>query len=428
MYRGIKNLYLIKGKIVFRAHIRKNGEEKHIWKVLGKPGDFTDEELKRKVEELLREIWTQDESCNQPVESEAIFSSLIQAIQLLPGNKFTHLLTATISSILQAINQLFPVNKSAHLLTATEKQKETNLTLGNLLTKFLAWYKEERAYSSYVRYRRRARKILEFFGENTPVNKITLEKIEEYKKWRRKQGVKPVTINKDLRLLATAINRAVEFEWIPNHKLYRKPFLIKGVKSERIRYLTEDEEKKLIQALDQSRSSILKDVVLFALHTGLRLGEILNLKWENVNLKDRVIILFPEQTKSRRKHVLPLNDVAFEVLKRRFECRIDSCPYVFHRQGRKVKSIREAFENALKRAGIENFRFHDLRHTFASRLVQKGVDLYVVKELLNHSDIQTTQRYAHLKLDNLKSAVEILEQKKSLKRFKTDRVVKITAS
>jgi site-specific recombinase XerD len=97
-------------------------------------------------------------------------------------------------------------------------------------------------------------------------------------------------------------------------------------------------------------------------------------------------------------------------MKEQKQLEVPGCPYVFHRRGRKVRSVKEGFKNALKKAGIEDFRFHDLRHTFASRLVQMGVDLYVVKELLNHSSITVTQRYAHLRLENVKRAVEMLEK------------------
>jgi len=239
------------------------------------------------------------------------------------------------------------------------------------------------------------------------VEEINLESVENYKSWRLSQGVKPTSINKELRFLASMINRAVEFEWIPRHKLYRIPILIKGVNDARLRYLSTEEEEKLLNAI---RNPLLKDVVIFALNTGLRRCEILSLKWKNVDLKNKCLILESGQTKNKKRHVLPLNSTAWKVIKNRLKEKAENCEFVFHRGGKPVKSIRGAFENALKRAGIEDFRFHDLRHTFASRLVQKGVDLYVVKELLNHSDIQTTQRYAHLKLDNLKKAVEMLER------------------
>nr|WP_301399296.1 site-specific integrase [Thermodesulfobacterium sp.] len=268
------------------------------------------------------------------------------------------------------------------------------------------WYKSTREFNSYKRHEASSRVILQFFGKDFPVEESSNGKVEEYKLWRLSQGVSPVTINKELRFLSTMINRAVDFEWIPEHKLYKKPILIKGVETKRLRYLTEEEEKRLMKAITDP---LLRDIVVFALNTGMRKCEVLNLKWKNVDFQSRTVILEPHETKNKRRHVVPLNRQAWEVIKRRLKEKVISCEYVFHRNGRKIYSIRRAFESALKRAGIEDFHFHDLRHTFASRLVQKGVDLYVVKELLNHAEITTTQRYAHLRLDNLRKAVEKLQ-------------------
>jgi len=359
MYKGIKNLYLIKGKLVFRAHIREKGQEKHVWKTIGTPESFTDEKLREIVSDLLKEV-------NLSTRQEKTKKSQ-QKPPKVPSLKFP--------------------------------------SLGEIITKFLEWYKETRKPSSYERHRKSSLHVIRFFGKDIPIDQLNNGKIEEYKLWRKKQNVSPVTINKELRFISTLINKAVEFEWIPHHKLYKKPILIKGVDNKRLRYLTEDEEKRLLEAV---KSPLVKDIVILALNTGLRKGEILSLKWSNVKIEIKCIILEPHETKNKRRHVVPLNHKAWEVIERRLKEKREDCPYVFHREGEKVKCIRKTFEKALKSANIKDFRFHDLRHTFASRLVQKGVDIYVVKDLLNHSDVTITQRYAHLRFDNLREAVEKL--------------------
>ncbi|MEM3561447.1 MAG: tyrosine-type recombinase/integrase [Nitrososphaerota archaeon] len=364
MFKGIKNLYLIKGKLVFRAHIRKNGQDKHVWKVIGRPEEFSEEELRLIVKKFLSEVWKKEDESNN--SNRVKFQKEVLSDQV-------------------------DINSSSHL-------KE-------LIEKFLLWYKETRRTSSYRRYKEISSIILKFFKPYCPVSKIDLVSVEDYKIWRQKQRVSLVTINKELRFLSTLINRAVEFKWIQDHELYRRPILIRGVKSERLRYLSEKEERRLLKAI---KNPLLKDIVIFALNTGLRKSEILNLKWDEVDLRLKCIILGSEKTKSKRKHILPLNQKALEVIKRRLKEKRKGCPYVFHRSGKEIKCFKEAFKNALKRAKIKDFHFHDLRHTFASRLVQKGVDLYVVKHLLNHADITTTQRYAHLRLDNMRKAVEML--------------------
>jgi len=386
MYRGIKNLYLIKGKIVFRAHLRKNGQEKHVWKVVGKPEDFTEEELREIARELLRKALEESKETETKISHDST-SENRKACEKKPQTE----------------------SKTQRYKPQVQSQKTLNssITLGELSKKFLEWYKKQRRKSSYERHKYSAGNLLKFFGENTPVEEINLESVENYKSWRLSQGIKPTSINKELRFLATMINRAVEFEWIPKHKLYRRPILIKGVNDARLRYLTDEEEKRLFSVV---KNPLLRDILIFALNTGLRRCEILSLKWKNVDFENRYLILEPEQTKNKKWHVLPLNSAAWKVIENRLKEKAENCEYVFHRNGKPIKSIRTAFESALKRAEIKDFRFHDLRHTFASRLVQKNIDLYVIKELLNHSDIQTTQRYAHLKLDNLKKAVYLLEK------------------
>jgi len=411
-YKSIQDLYLIKGKLVFRKHMFINGREVNIWKTIGHPDEFTEEELRKIVDgirEELKELYGKRASGQKNAENHSV-----KRIKLKKVKREPEIPRDTGSS--QGMENISRVSSESYHGVASHSYSHSSVfssfpTLGEILDRFFSWCRVTWKFSTYVREVDRSKNLLRFFGRDFPFLQIGPAEVEAFKVKRLNEGVTASTVNKDLRLLSTIINRAVEFEWIPHHRLYRKPLLVKGVKSERIRYLTEDEEKRLMQALSQSRSEVLKDIVVFALHTGMRLGEILNLKWENINLRERVVILFPEQTKNRRRHVLPLNDAAFEVLKRRFELKADSCPYVFHRNGKRVKSIKEAFKSALRRAGIEDFRFHDLRHTFASRLVQKSVDLYVVKELLNHSDVKTTQRYAHLRLDDLKRAVKLLETK-----------------
>ena len=106
--------------------------------------------------------------------------------------------------------------------------------------------------------------------------------------------------------------------------------------------------------------------MIFALNTGLRKKKILSLKWSNVDFETKCIILESFETKTKKRHVLLLNSRAWQVIRRGFKLKIEKCSYVFYRNGKKINSIRIAFENALKREGIKNFHFHNLRHIFAS--------------------------------------------------------------
>jgi integrase len=175
----------------------------------------------------------------------------------------------------------------------------------------------------------------------------------------------------------------------------------------RVRYLTEEEETGLLDAC----SPQLRRVVLFALHTGMRRGEILGLRWQDVDTKNGVAIIPAEKAKGKRNRFIPLNSVALEVLDE-LPASLDRTALVFkNSEGGEWDRLRKHWEYAVFAAGLEDFRFHDLRHTYASRLVMAGIDLAVLRELLGHRDFEMTLRYAHLAPSRLKAAVTVLEPK-----------------
>jgi len=155
----------------------------------------------------------------------------------------------------------------------------------------------------------------------------------------------------------------------------------------------------------------LKSVVLVALNTGLRRGEILNLKWQDVNFTERFIAV--RETKSKKNRYVPMNQETFDLLRALF--RHTSGDYVFPgvKPGQHLSEsyVTHWFGETVKEAGIEDFHFHDLRHTFASWLVMSGIDLTTVQQLLGHQTYQMTLKYAHLSPEHRKSAVDILSRK-----------------
>jgi integrase len=171
----------------------------------------------------------------------------------------------------------------------------------------------------------------------------------------------------------------------------------------RLRWLTEDEATRLLAACRKSRNTALADLVEFCLFTGLRQGEALGLTWDRVDRSRGVVRL--ELTKSGRRREVPPGLNADAVLARRWTDGAKG--YVFG--SCKWNSFRSAWEAALAAAGIESFRFHDLRHTFASWLVQRGRTLKEVQEALGHQTITMTMRYSHLAPDHLRAAVAALD-------------------
>ena len=142
----------------------------------------------------------------------------------------------------------------------------------------------------------------------------------------------------------------------------------------------------------------------------MRTGELLTLEWSRINFDRDHILLEAEHTKTRRRRIIPLHPEARTTLLRRRTCVGDS-PYVFPSHCSAtghLDNLKNGFSGACKRAGIANFRPHDLRHTCASWLVMAGVPLYEVRDILGHASIRTTERYAHLAPENLRAAVNAL--------------------
>lgn len=173
--------------------------------------------------------------------------------------------------------------------------------------------------------------------------------------------------------------------------------------NKRIRYL----ELKEIKSLLDVCSEHLKLIVITALNTGMRKGEILGLKWKDLDFKQDFIYL--EHTKNNELREIPMNKVLKDAL-----LSIKRNPlseYVFcDKDGSSFKEVKRSFGTAMKRAGIENFRFHDIKHTFASHLVMNGIDLLTVKEI-GHKSIEMTLRYSHLSPNHKQRAVELLGSK-----------------
>src|SRR5262249_11622168 len=236
--------------------------------------------------------------------------------------------------------------------------------------------------------------------------------------------------------LKACLNRAKDIWEVIDVNPLDKTKPSKTDKSPKVRYLTEDEEDRLRKALDEREELIragrdsgnewrakrghglisdlrdqtfvdhLKPAVLLSLNTGLRRGELLKLRWENVHFEQRNLTIIGKTSKTGKTRHIPLNDEALAVLrdwKRQPEVNIQ---WVFSaRDGQPFHDMRTSWESTLKRAGITKFRWHDLRHTFASKLVMAGVNLNTVRELMGHSDYKMTLRYAHLAPEHKAAAV-----------------------
>jgi integrase len=185
-----------------------------------------------------------------------------------------------------------------------------------------------------------------------------------------------------------------------------------GHSERRVRWITKEEAARLLgEAELVSARPHLPVFILLAFNTGCRRGELLGLEWDRVDMLNRKILLEARHTKTRRRRTVPLNQDALCALMRIQAWQMDISiqpSFVFADESGKIRCFHCHWCAALRRAGIENFRIHDMRHTFASWLVMDGVSIYIVKDLLGHASVTQTEIYAHLAPDQSAKAVEHL--------------------
>ncbi len=313
--------------------------------------------------------------------------------------------------------------------TADRKAGRLIVTLGDLITHKLEDHltiNQKAGKGNVGRLRAKWAELLD-----RPLTSITAAEVEDEATKRLKAGIKNGTVNRDVGVLKSAMARAVKLDIIPSHPLGKiKP------KSERltgvVRYLGSDEadpdeEKRLRAALaardqaaiearrrtvvanrdqhaglelipDDGFADHLTPMTLLALNTGCRRGELTSLVWADISFARKVLTVRAGYAKSDKARHIDLNSEAIDVLTRWKKQKPAGKLFEVH-------SIKKAWAALLADAKITDFRFHDCRHDFASRLVQAGVDLNMVRELLGHSDMKMTLRYAHLAPRNTAAAV-----------------------
>jgi len=269
---------------------------------------------------------------------------------------------------------------------------------------------------------------------------VTALDIERWRGGQVDRGLSHETINRDISSIKACLNRAVDWEVLDRNPLEK----VKKARTDdriKVRYLTEVEENRLRTALDareerrrSERDSAnawrksrehellpdlrdvaftdhLKPLVLLSINTGARRGELFDLCWENVDIDRRILTVSGATAKSKRTRHIPLNKEATVVLAswRKQTGRREGLLFV-NDDGNRFDRVNTSWRRLLKSAAITDFRWHDMRHHFASKLVMGGVDLNTVRELLGHSDYSMTLRYAHLAPEHKLKAVEVLDR------------------
>lgn len=240
-------------------------------------------------------------------------------------------------------------------------------------------------------------------GGNKGLTAYSLKDVEHFKAERQKT-CSPVTVNIDFRALRAAFNLAIKWRLLNDNPFshssqVKQPETVPS-------HLTKQDFQKI---LAEVREPVLRDIYLFAVLTGMRQGEILKLSWSNVDFEHKLIQVASSGrflTKTGKVRSIPMSDAVFELLSRR--SLTSTGQYVFHKDGFPVTAsyVCHKFKKYVRKLGLsEGFRFHSLRHTFATWLVQDGVPIYEVQKLLGHSSISVTQVYAHLRPEGLHNTV-----------------------
>lgn len=283
-----------------------------------------------------------------------------------------------------------------------DKRKETKVQFKALVGQYLAHTKDIK--KSHRRDKNSANHLCEFF-KNSLISTITPKSIEQYrltrKRSRNRQGnhPKPATINRELAFLKRVFSWAIENEIITANPA--KHVKLERENNVRDRVLSKDEFNSLLQFTDVD----FQPVFMTAYFTGMRLSEILNLKWAKVDMKNGFIKLEPENTKTGEGRLVPLHPEVIESLKG--IVRAIHSPYVFTRSnGKRIKEVRYALKSACQKAGIEGFRFHDFRHTAVTNWIRQGHDYFKIMAATGHKTTTVFQRYNTVSKDDLKTLVK----------------------
>jgi len=298
------------------------------------------------------------------------------------------------------------------LVNEIEKQKlvkvESSSGLNSFASEYLK-YIENNFSRSYLRSATLSfTHLSRFFGEQKPFNELSAKDAEDFKNYLMQTA--PLGYKVYLRNMKAAFNKAVDWEMVTAN-----PFA--KVKINQVQQVAPIFicRRELDAIVEHTSSPILRELFLFGFYTGCRLGEIVDLKWKHINLNKNCITIGDDDlhTKNKRTRTIPVCNILYIELEQ-LQNTDDVDSYVFSKSnGFRFNRdyVSRAFKKTVRKASLsEKIHFHTLRHSFASNLALKGVPLIVIKELLGHSSIVTTQIYSHSDLDSLKKAVGKLDE------------------
>ncbi len=290
------------------------------------------------------------------------------------------------------------------------------LRLSDLQTEVLKYVSDNLRKSTCQIYKRVFKDMLRIIG-NKPLRLFTISDIENYKSFRIKE-VKQATVNIDLMTIKALFNIAVRFNWIISNPCNS----VKKIAIPQKERLSLNEiEIKMI--LNNAKNDLLVKIIKFALYTGCRSNEILNVQWKDINFQDRIINILNKEdfkTKTGKQRQIPISDELFKLLNEMLGQNsndnilslFNPDKYIFSlRYGTRMRIdyVSKEFKKILRKCNLpEKYHFHCLRHTFITNLIKSGVNINYVKEIAGHSDIQTSMNYIHIVTNDLREAVNMV--------------------
>tara|TARA_B100001989_G_scaffold196968_1_gene145601 strand:+ start:150 stop:1238 length:1089 start_codon:yes stop_codon:yes gene_type:complete len=216
------------------------------------------------------------------------------------------------------------------------------------------------------------------------------------------------SINRYIAALSAALSAAIDWDWLDTHPIRGR---IKALEeNKRTRFLNDEERKALLTACKNASNPMLYEIVMLGLCTGMRSSEIMNLTWDHVDLENRW--LYVDKAKNKEKRGIFITDEVFDILGKRYESRDPEKNWVFASETVDAPyEFRKLWNKALEKAGVEDFQFHDLRHTFASYMAINGVSPLIIKKITGHKQLSSLQRYTHLMKDHTAEAISSMTKK-----------------
>jgi integrase len=240
------------------------------------------------------------------------------------------------------------------------------------------------------------------------LNQISKHQVQQFHSELREFGLAPATCDHHLKLIRQALNLAVDWELLKENPAARVKQFNEDNREERL--MTDNELQRLMAALAKKPDSTAYHVIKFLLLTGARVNEALHARWMDIDRENRTWLIQATNSKSKRRRAVPLNDSALDILDSLSTEGKSEWLFTSSRGGGRLTAINKVWQRLRVDAGIPHVRLHDLRHQYASFLVNSGRTLYEVQQILGHSDPTVTQRYAHLSTRTLHEAADAASQ------------------